>query len=185
MSVGTRGSKELPLGILLAISSGGLGLLRPASGSWGSLPPACLAVLIAWSGAPWWVAAATLALLVVLGSIACLRFGEAAEEALGAKDPSTVVADETAGCALTLLVVPWWILLRGDDGDVTRAIIAAATGFFFFRLFDVWKPGPIASLQSRPGGAGILLDDLAAAAFSWPPVLLGCSVAMQVTAGSH
>lgn len=182
MSTGLRTSSKLPFVVLMAVTSGGLGLLRPASGTWGSLPPAAVAILIAWSGAPWWLIPVSLALLTVLGSVACLRFGEAAEKALAAKDPSSVVADETAGCALTLAIAPWWILIRSDDGDLMRTVIVCGVGFFFFRLFDVWKPGPIAGLQTRGGGAGILLDDLAAGAFAWPPVLLGCSVAMQFTA---
>jgi phosphatidylglycerophosphatase A len=34
--------------------------------------------------------------------------------------------------------------------------------FFAFRLFDVWKPGPIRGWQDLPGGWGIVIDDVAA-----------------------
>ena len=38
----------------LAVTAGGLGFLRPASGTWGSLPPAVVAALLAVFGAPGW-----------------------------------------------------------------------------------------------------------------------------------
>lgn len=169
----------MPLGALLAVTVGGVGLLRPASGSWGSLPPVALVVLIVWSGAPWWVVAATLALAAAFGTIACVRFGEVAEECFGAKDPSSVVADETAGCALTLLGAPWWMVIGEDANCLTRSVIVCATAFFFFRLFDVWKPGYVADLQSQPFGWGIVLDDLAAGAWAWPPVILSAACALH------
>jgi phosphatidylglycerophosphatase A len=34
--------------------------------------------------------------------------------------------------------------------------------FLAFRLFDVWKPGPIRSWQALPDGWGIVIDDVAA-----------------------
>jgi phosphatidylglycerophosphatase A len=35
-----------------------------------------------------------------------------------------------------------------------------------FRLFDILKPAPVRLLQRIEGGAGILLDDLAAGVFA-------------------
>lgn len=169
----------MPLGALLAVTVGGLGFLRPASGSWGSLPPVALVLLIVWSGAPWWVVVATLALVAVFGTVACVRFGAVAEECFGAKDPSSVVADETAGCAVTLLAAPWWMISGTDGNALMRTIVVCATGFFFFRLFDVWKPGYVADLQSQPFGWGIVLDDLAAGAWAWPPVILSSACALH------
>ena len=55
MTSGQRLPKGLSPLALFSVTMGGLGLLRPASGSWGSLPPVALALLIVWSGAPWWV----------------------------------------------------------------------------------------------------------------------------------
>jgi phosphatidylglycerophosphatase A len=31
-----------------------------------------------------------------------------------------------------------------------------------FRIFDVWKPGPIRRIQDLPEGLGIVLDDVLA-----------------------
>jgi phosphatidylglycerophosphatase A len=172
MSAGSR----LPVGMgrvpMLAITSGGLGLLRPAPGTWGSLPAPCIAMLLAWTGAPWWMAYAVLALLLLLGSIACIRFGFDAERAFGAKDPSSCVADETAGAALALLVVPWPLLWPAEGAGLGAVVGACAAGFLLFRAFDVWKPGAIRTLQGRAGGWGILLDDLAAALWCWPPLIV-------------
>jgi phosphatidylglycerophosphatase A len=40
-------------------------------------------------------------------------------------------------------------------------------GFLLFRLFDIWKPWPIAWLDRRVGGGlGIMLDDLVAGLFA-------------------
>lgn len=42
-----------------------------------------------------------------------------------------------------------------------------AAGFTLFRLFDIAKPWPIRTLDARvSGGTGIMLDDVAAAAFA-------------------
>ena len=163
---------------MLAITSGGLGLLRPASGTWGSLPAPCIAVLLAWAGAPWWMAYASLALVLLVGCIACVRFGDDAERAFGAKDPSSCVADETAGAALALLAVPWPVLWPTAETGLHAVIASSAAGFVLFRAFDVWKPGAIRGLQDRPGGWGILLDDLAAALWCWP-LLIVLSIAAK------
>ncbi len=66
-------------------------------------------------------------------------------------DPSEVVIDEVAGM---------WIALLG--APLTAPHLLAA--FLLFRLFDVWKPGPIDRLQNLPGGWGVMADDVAAGA---------------------
>jgi phosphatidylglycerophosphatase A len=70
----------------------------------------------------------------------------------GREDPGHVVIDEVAGQWLTLAVCrPDW----------PHALVALA----LFRLFDITKPWPIRKLEARPGGWGIMLDDLAAGLF--------------------
>ncbi|MSR28013.1 MAG: phosphatidylglycerophosphatase A [Phycisphaerales bacterium] len=165
----------------MAVSACGIGYLRPASGSWGSLPPVAIVIACAASESPSWVLTVTLLLLVVLGSIACIRFGAEAERGFGAKDPSSVVADEVAGCALTLAVVPWGMISPDGTVDLLRVSFVAGAGFVAFRLFDVWKPGIVRSLQDREGGSGILLDDLGAAVCAWPVVLAAAAVARAIS----
>jgi len=171
---------DLGLWRTIVVTSCGLGLLRPASGSWGSLPPPAFVMALVWLGLPWWSVSAMLAVVAVLSTIGCIRYGDAAERSFGAKDPSSVVLDETAGCAITLLAVPWWMVVSNDGGAIARAAIVGAVGFFFFRLFDVWKPGFVRDLQNQRGGWGIVLDDLAAGAWAWPPTIISCAVALRV-----
>ena len=71
----------------------GLGRLKPAPGTWGSLPPPLLALGLLWSGAALWVVNTAIALLGLAFSIACVRFGAYAEARYGKKDPGQVVAD--------------------------------------------------------------------------------------------
>lgn len=172
MSAGSRRATGMGSIPMLAITSCGLGLLRPAPGTWGSLPAPCIVVLLAWSGAPWWMALASLGLLLALGCVSCIRFGSDAERGFGAKDPSSCVADETAGAALALCAVPWPMVWPNPEGSIAACVACCGAGFLLFRAFDVWKPGAIRSLQGRHGGWGILLDDLAAALWCWPPLIV-------------
>ncbi len=142
----------------------GLGHLRPAPGTWGSLPPVVLAgALLALGVSPAHCAVSGLLYnLVLLGVLvvfsgACVRFGDAAEAAFGKKDPSHVVADETAGVCLPLLFLP--------PAAVATPGVAALTlvfAFLAFRVVDIVKPWPCHQVQDAGGGWGILLDDLLA-----------------------
>ncbi len=181
MTSGSRmPSADLGLWRTLVVTSCGLGLLRPASGSWGSLPPPLLVLAFAWMGFSWWSVILLLAGLAVMSTVGSIVYGDAAEKSFGEKDPSSVVLDETAGCAVTLLAVPWWLVLTPDGGALSRAALIVAVGFFFFRLFDVWKPGFVRDLQRQRGGWGIVLDDLAAGAWAWPPTIISCAVALRL-----
>lgn len=142
------------------VTAGGLGLLRPASGSWGSLPPPLLAIGMAALSLPGWQIDAALALLGVAFAIGCVRFGAAAESVYGKKDPGRVVADEVAGQSLALLLLPW------PDGDLGRTALIAGVGFLFFRVCDIAKPWPAHRLQRLAGGWGILVDDLVAGLYA-------------------
>ena len=42
--------------------------------------------------------------------------------------------------------------------DWRHAVLALA----LFRLFDIWKPWPVRTLEELPEGTGIMLDDVAA-----------------------
>lgn len=80
-----------------------------------------------------------------------------AAAAMGREDPGCIVLDEVAGQLLASAVVPLFAY-------PTPATAAAfwLLSFFAFRLFDVWKPGPIRGWQALPGGWGIVADDVAA-----------------------
>ena len=72
-------------------------------------------------------------------------------KAKGSKDPQEVVVDEVVGT---------WIALAGATHlhTITPWLLA----FGLFRLFDIWKPYPIDSLQYLPGGIGVCADDILA-----------------------
>ncbi|MDZ4754206.1 MAG: phosphatidylglycerophosphatase A [Phycisphaerae bacterium] len=143
-----------------ALTAGGLGLLRPAPGTWGSLPPVVVAVVMVWLALPAWQVNAAMLVLCALGTLTCLRYGDAAEITFGRKDPGAVVADEVAGQSIALLGLPWIL------GDLRTALVFAGFAFVAFRLLDIIKPPPAYGLQSRAGGLGIVLDDLVAGVYA-------------------
>lgn len=167
------------------VTTFGLGNLRPAPGTWGSLPPVMLAGIFVLSGVlpvdvtgrdctDTFVWCGAMALIAVVFSIACVHFGDYAEVVVG-KDPSCVVADETAGMALTLALMPWWWIQDFVAGHASNALLGQATvqrlefvalAFVLFRLMDIFKPWPAYQLQNVPAGWGILLDDLVAGVYA-------------------
>jgi phosphatidylglycerophosphatase A len=145
----------------------GLGHLRPASGTWGSLPPPLIAAGLVFlhldpahqqTGS--WIFRGVMIALVIGFSWSCIALGDAGEARWG-KDPSRIVADETAGQALTLLFLPAWCFQ-----DRGRALLYLLIAFVAFRVCDVLKPWPANSLQRVRGGWGVLLDDLVAGAYA-------------------
>lgn len=152
---------------MAAITSGGLGHLRPAPGTWGSMPPVLVAGLLLWAGAPGWAVSLVMAAGVVTFSAFCVAFADEAEARFRKKDPSQVVADETAGQSLALLFFP-------ADHWACPALLAL--GFLAFRALDIVKPPPIRRLQDIPGGWGILLDDLLAGAMALGVVHLAAAL---------
>src|SRR5450432_4164552 len=77
--------------------------------------------------------------------------------AMGVKDPGVIVLDEFAGQFLASAAVPLF-----GYGSAGRAAIAWIGSFLAFRIFDVWKPGPIRRIQDLPDGLGIMIDDVLA-----------------------
>lgn len=74
------------------------------------------------------------------------------EKRLG-HDAHPIVIDEVLGQWLALLAVP-------------RSAIWMAAGFLLFRFFDIAKPLGVNRLQSLPGGAGIVADDVLAGVYA-------------------
>lgn len=115
-----------------------------APGTVGSLAALPLAYVLMGSGR----LAMTLGVLVVtvLGTWAAGRYCEAS----GRHDNQRIVIDEVAGILITL-----W--------PVSRSLGNLLVGFLLFRLFDIWKPGPVRWIDRRVGGGfGVMADDLAA-----------------------
>ncbi len=124
----------------------GSGLLKPASGTWGSLAALAPGLIIAdFYGAPGLLIGAALA--YAAGHWASTVWINGTED----KDPSPIVIDEVAGMWLTMTLAP-----------LTPLGILLA--FALFRLFDIVKPWPVRWVDKKVGGAtGIMLDDILAA----------------------
>lgn len=136
----------------------GAGLLRPGPGTWGTLA----ALPFAWA-------------LHALGGFAALALGTAAVFALGwwlaarltgpaDPDPSEIVIDEVAGVWLALWPVSLGAQMAGVD--VLRLWPGIVTAVLAFRLFDIWKPGPVGRADRLHSPLGLMLDDLAAGAMA-------------------
>lgn len=146
------------------VTTFGLGLRRPAPGTWGSLPPVLLAAILFFLGlgpdgtiVNWLVYNGVLLAIFIVFSTACVRYGDAAEARFGRKDPGQVCADETAGQCLALMFLPGYAV--ATDTSAAAMLLLA---FFAFRIFDILKPWPAGRLQRIPGGWGVLIDDWAA-----------------------
>lgn len=124
----------------------GAGLSPKAPGTVGTLVGFPLFWLL--SGSPfYWV---WVALFLLLGVWAC----EVAGRALGVHDHGGLVWDEVAAFLMVLPFAP-------------ENIVGFALAFALFRLFDIWKPYPIAMLDARvQGGFGVMLDDVLAAGYA-------------------
>ena len=73
-----------------------------------------------------------------------------AEKIVNAEDPGCIVIDEIAGTLVTFTGLPF-------------TAISIAFGFLLFRALDIWKPYPISWVERKlSGGAGIVMDDVAA-----------------------
>ena len=79
----------------------------------------------------------------------------------GDDDPQVIVIDEALGQAVVL-----WLVAAHSLTDYVLC-------FVFFRVFDIYKPPPIDSLERHgPRSLRVINDDLAAAVFAFAAVLL-------------
>ena len=137
----------------------GVGLMRPAPGTWGSLAAIVLGLLIdRYLGFPVLVLAT---LAVTLAGFWAVR-RELAQRP--GDDPSEFVIDEVAGQWLALLFSAAAFWARGHEGFLPWPAPLAA--FAFFRLFDIWKPWLVGRADRRHDADGVMLDDLWAGLFA-------------------
>ena len=137
----------------------GVGLLRPAPGTWGSAVAVLLGVLI-------YGYLGFIALVVATIAVTAAGFwavGRELAERPG-DDPAEFVIDEVAGQWIALLIPAAAFWARGSDGFLPYPAPLAA--FLFFRLFDIWKPWLVGRADARHDAAGVMLDDLWAGLFA-------------------
>ncbi|WED43679.1 phosphatidylglycerophosphatase A [Legionella cardiaca] len=127
----------------------GSGLLPVAPGTWGTLAAIPLYLLIMGQSLGIYLA------IVVAAFILGVWVSDKVSRELGVHDYSGIVWDEVVGYLLTMTMAPagvLWIII----------------GFFLFRIFDIWKPQPIRTIDRHVrGGMGIMLDDVLAAIPAW------------------
>ena len=143
----------------------GVGYLRPAPGTWGSLA----ALPVAWAlhtlgGFPMLLTAT--AAIFILGVWATTLVTEASSD----HDPGEIVVDEVVGQFVALLPLSWaaWRMHL----DVLALWPGWIAAFVLFRLFDIWKPGPVGWADRRRDAAGVMLDDVIAGVFSAAGMML-------------
>lgn len=152
-------------------TAGGAGYAPIAPGTFGSaVGVALFAILSALQPLLFFLTAAA---LLALGTWAA----DCAEHFFGRKDDGRIVIDEVVGQLIALAPLLFFAELAGA---AWLALLGA--GFVLFRLFDIWKPGPVAWAERRfEGGAGVMLDDVAAgvlAAAVMTPLAIFCSARM-------
>ena len=150
--------------ILLLARGGGLGLAPKAPGTVGTLGGFPLTALLLVFG-NFWIYLAGCAVLMPLSAWVC---GEA-ERILDRKDPGEVVLDEIIAVPMCFLGVFAVMTIQGEGMPTVQDVLAmqwtwawALAGFALFRLFDIWKPGPIDRAQSFRKGWGVTMDDILA-----------------------
>lgn len=125
----------------------GFGFIRPAPGTWGTIPGVLIAALLMFSPTLHILA---LIIVTLLGIWLCQK----ASDILGVHDHGGIVIDEIAGVMLTLLFFQ-------------PTLLNLFLGFCWFRLFDIIKPFPIRWIDKHVhGGLGIMLDDILAGLFA-------------------
>ena len=131
----------------------GIGYLRPAPGTWGSLFALILAILLveifgikgfvfallSISAFGWWATSVYL-------------------KQIKTKDPSEVVIDELVGQWIAVLpIVISTFYFKLEPFDLWPGWISS---FLFFRLFDILKPSLIGWADEKNGALGVMLDDI-------------------------
>lgn len=96
----------------------------------------------------------TLALLVVAGIAVAPWAARVMAQRSGDEDPPSFVLDEAVGV--------WLAALNGSRPSSATFVVV----FVLFRAFDIWKPGPIRTLERLGRGWGVVLDDVAAGALT-------------------
>jgi phosphatidylglycerophosphatase A len=136
----------------LLASGFGVGYAPKAPGTFGSLLGLALgAALLAIGHLP------LLFGIVVVAGVGIFAVSRLPSHA--AADPGWVVIDEIAG-----QMIPMLALTQLSIGGVLLC-------FVLFRIFDIWKPGPVAWADKRHDEFGVMGDDLIAGGLAWVIVL--------------
>ncbi|MCC1492567.1 phosphatidylglycerophosphatase A [Cognatishimia sp. F0-27] len=154
-------------------SLGGIGFLRPAPGTWGSLAALPLAYGILSFGGFWFFVNLTV-FAFVTGWIATDRVIRDGDD----HDPSWVVIDELVGQWIALLPVGYGAGMMG--ADLWRLWPGWVAAFVLFRLFDITKPWLVGRADRMGTAMGVMLDDIWAGVFAAIGVIVLAGIAHGV-----
>jgi len=132
-----------------------IGKMPFAPGTWGSL-----AALIIW-----YLLKPSMIdplFLLITGSLFFIGIAVSAilTKELDQKDPKEIVIDEWVGMWVALYLCPY---------DFKWGMVA----FLFFRIFDIFKPGPVQLMDDMDDAAGVMMDDVVAG-------ILACLVTQSI-----
>ncbi len=145
----------------------GLGLLRPAPGTWGSIGG-----LIAGSAIALTLGLQTLFLASILLFFVAIPIINSYESRTQTHDCSQIVIDEVAGVWLAQSLGCFGLVQNPDGGfgyygvEFGWAFVALSLlALVLFRVFDITKPSIIGRIDSNvSGGLGVMGDDMVAGA---------------------
>jgi len=138
-------------------TAGGFGYAPVVPGTFGSAAGVLLFLACAGLEATPLVYAA----VVVAVSLAGVWAAGRCEAVFGRADDGRIVIDEVAGQLISLAP------LVGVGIGSAAGISWVVTGFVAFRVFDIWKPGPVRWAERRfQGGFGVMADDWLAGAMA-------------------
>ena len=141
-----RESGRMGKGMEAVATSGYLGFMPFAPGTWGSAAGVVLYLLMPRSPLAY---AVLLLIFIVLAVWSAHQY----QAQCASKDPREVVVDETVGMLMTYLWLP-------------ANLFTVLAGFALFRFFDIVKPLFIRKIETLPGGWGIVLDDILAGVYA-------------------
>ncbi|MFY9238433.1 MAG: phosphatidylglycerophosphatase A [Roseovarius sp.] len=144
---------------------GGVGYLKPAPGTWGSLAALPLAWLCHVIGGPW-----LLVLAILSGFIKGLWATSQLTKGQEDHDPSFIVVDEVVGQWIAIL--PLSIGAAHAGASILALWPGWIAAFVLFRFFDITKFGPVGWADRREGPLGVMLDDVIAGLFAAIGVLI-------------
>ena len=140
--------------IVLFVAEGlGLGRMKPAPGTWGSLWGIPLGWLLGYLDTTTPQRLLVALVMFVVGVPLCGRAAKLRQT----KDPGSVVWDEMAAFPIVFAFAPL---------NTPRLWVVLGLGFVLFRIFDIWKPLFVRQCDRLEGGLGIMLDDTVAAVYA-------------------
>jgi len=125
------------------------GLSPKAPGTVGSFVALLLGI-----GLLQYISVSNLFMLAILITVMSVKQIDIYEKEVGAHDGKEIVIDELAGM---------WLALSIANASAENMMYIAPLSFFFFRLFDIWKPSIIGRIDKNvSGGWGVMGDDVVA-----------------------